>query len=211
MDILIAGANGKIGRKLVERLGAGPHRVRAMIRDRRQAPPLEGMGAETLVADLEEDVTAAVEGCDLVVFTAGSGPHTGPEKTIDVDRNGAMALIDAAAGHHVARFVMVSAMRTHNPEEAPEKLRHYLQAKREADDHLIASGLPYTIVRPGRLTDEPAGGRVTAAERLDAYGEIPRADVAHALAAIIDADNTINREVCLIGGDTPIEDAIRSL
>lgn len=211
MDILIAGANGQIGRQLVERLGAGPHRVRAMIRDRRQAPPLEALGAETLLADLEEDVTATVEGCDVVVFTAGSGPHTGPDKTIDVDRNGAMALIDAAAGHHVQRFVMVSAMRTHTPEEAPEKLRHYLKAKREADDHLIASGLPYTIVRPGRLTNDPGTGRVTAAERLDAYGEIPRADVAHALAVIVDAGNTVNREICLIGGETDLETAIRSL
>lgn len=211
MDILIAGANGKIGRQLVEHLGPGPHRVRAMIRDRQQAPALEAMGAETLVADLEEDVTAAVEGCDVVVFTAGSGPHIGPEKTIDVDRNGAMALIDAASGHHVRRFVMVSAMRTHTPEQAPEKLRHYLRAKREADDHLIASGTPYTIVRPGRLTNEPATGRVKAAERLTEYGEIPRADVAHALAIIVDADNTVNREICLIGGETDIETAITSL
>ncbi|MBA1147987.1 SDR family oxidoreductase [Ectothiorhodospiraceae bacterium WFHF3C12] len=211
MDILIAGANGKIGRQLVERLGTGPHRVRAMIRDRGQAAALEAMGADTVLADLEEDVTAVVEGCDLVVFTAGSGPHTGPDKTVDVDRNGAMALIDAAAGHHVRRFIMVSAMRTHSPEQAPEKLRHYLEAKREADDHLIASGMPYTIVRPGRLTNEPGTGRVTAAQTLAEYGEIPRADVAHALAVIIDADNTVNREICLIGGDTPVEQAIHAI
>lgn len=211
LNILIAGANGQIGRPLVARLASGPHRVRAMIRDRQQADTLEALGAETVVADLEADVTAVVEGCDMVIFTAGSGPHTGPDKTIDVDRNGAMALIDAARGHHVRRFIMVSAMRTHTPDQAPEKLRHYLAAKKAADDHLIASGIPYTIVRPGRLTNEPGEGRVRAAETLSEYGEIPREDVAHALAAIVDAPNMTNEEVCLLAGDTPIEEAIRAL
>lgn len=211
MNILIAGANGKIGRHLVRLLADGPHHVRAMIRDRGQADALESLGAETVLADLEEDVTAAVEGCDMVVFSAGSGPHTGPDKTIDVDRNGAMALIDAAAGHHVRRFIMVSAMRTRTPDAAPEKLRHYLAAKKDADDHLQASGLPYTIVRPGRLTNEPGTGRIHAAlEEVD-HAEIPREDVARALAAMVDADNTVNREISLVGGTTPIEAAIAAL
>lgn len=211
MNILIAGANGKIGRHLVRILADGPHRVRAMIRNRGQADALESMGAETVLADLEEDVTAAVEDCDMVIFTAGSGPHTGPDKTIDVDRNGAIALVDAAAGHHVRRFIMVSAMRTRTPETAPEKLRHYLAAKQDADDHLLASGLPYTIVRPGRLTNDPGTGHIRAAlEEVD-HAEIPREDVARALAAMVDAENTVNREISLVSGATPIADAIAAL
>lgn len=93
----------------------------------------------------------------------------------------------------------------------PEKLRHYLRAKNNADDHLRDSGLAYTIVRPGRLTEEPGSGRVRIAERLDKFGEIPREDVAAVLLATLEADNTIHRGFDLIAGDQPLADAIAAL
>lgn len=211
MKVLIAGANGKIGQRLVKQMAASAHSPRAMIRNPDQAEGLQVLGAETVVADLEDDCSGAMKGCDAVIFTAGSGPHTGPDKTLDVDQNGAISLIDQAKAAGVKRFVIVSAMRADDPEAGPEKLRHYLRAKKNADDHLRDSDLAYTIVRPGRLTEEPGSGHVQIAERLDSFGEIPREDVAAVLLATLEADNTIRRGFDLIAGDQPLTDAIAAL
>ena len=211
MHVLIVGANGQIGRQLVRRLGPSRHEVRAMVRSPEQQPELAALGAaETVVADLERDITQAVRGVDTVIFTAGSGPHTGPSKTESVDRDGAIRIIDAAVAAGASRFVMVSAMRTECPEQAPERLRHYLTAKRVADDHLKATDLDWTILRPGRLTDDDGSGRVHAGEGLQ-YGEVPRADVAAFLAALIDAENTHRRTIDVVQGETPVKEAVRSL
>lgn len=212
MNILIAGANGKIGRHLLKKFANSRHRARAMIRDRDQAPELLEMGAfETVVADLEGDVSEALRGMDAVIFTAGSGPHTGPDKTIDVDQNGAINLIDAAEKAGVKRFLMVSTMRADKPESGPEKMHHYFVAKQKADNHLRASSLDYTIVRPGKLTEHRGTGKVEAAERLDHFGEIPREDVARALVATLEASHTVRHGYDMIGGDAPIKDAISHL
>lgn len=212
MRVLIAGANGKIGQHLIRLMADSPHTARAMVRDPEQAEALEQLGAaETVVGDLEQDCTHALKDCDAVVFTAGSGPHTGPEKTIDVDQNGAIRLIDAAQAAGVRRFLMVSSMRADRPENAPEKLHHYLRAKHKADEHLRASGLDFTLVRPGPLTNDPGSGKVELAARLDRTGSIPREDVAAVLLATLDADNTIHQSFDLLSGDYDIAGALARL
>ena len=212
MRVLIAGANGKIGRRLVKLLGDSDHVCRAMVRDPSQEWSLREQGAdEVVVADLEGDCRAALISCDAVVFTAGSGPHTGPEKTVDVDQNGAINLIDQAQKMGVPRFVIVSSMRADDPDSGPEKMRHYFVAKQKADNHLRASHLNYTIVRPGKLTEEEGTGKVRLAERIDQFGEIPRQDVAAVIRAVLDHPGTSKREFDLISGDTAIDKAVASL
>ena len=208
MNILIAGANGKIGRRVVRLLADSNHSTRAMVRDVDQIPGLERLGAyEVVVADLERDLAEAVRGIHVVVFAAGSGPHTGPDKTLDVDRDGAIRLIDAARNAGVERFVMVSAMRTDDPEGAPEKLRHYLRAKAEADRHLMASGLPYTVVQPGRLTENRGTGLIAAGTDIG-YGDIPRDDVAAVIVGALDEPHTVNRRFGVLEGETPVAEAL---
>lgn len=209
MEVLIAGANGKIGRRLVALMAKSHHGAHAMVRDPAQVKELQALGAADItVADLEGDCTDALSDCDAVVFTAGSGPHTGPDKTEDVDKNGAINLIDQAASAGVRRFVMVSSMRADAPEKGAENMRHYFEAKKAADDHLRGSWLDFTIVRPGKLTEEEGTGHVDIAKDLGRFGDIPRDDVAAVLLATLEMPNTVGQHFELLTGDTPIAQAL---
>jgi len=212
MHVFIAGANGQIGQHLLREMADSGHEARALVRHPDQGPELQRLGAtETVLGDLEHDCSEAMRGCDAVIFTAGSGPHTGPDKTIDVDQDGAIRLVDTARAMGITRFIMVSSMRAEEPEKGPEKIRHYLWAKHNADEHLKNSGLNYTIVRPGRLTDDDGSGKVAVSARLEEFGMIPRQDVARVLLAVLDADNTSNCVFDVVSGDTPVGEALATL
>lgn len=212
MHVFIAGANGQIGQHLLREMAESDHEARALIRHPDQGPELQQLGAtETVLGDLEQDCSEAMRGCDAVIFTAGSGPHTGPDKTIDVDQDGAIRLVDTARAMGIKRFIMVSSMGAGEPEKGPEKLRHYLQAKHNADEHLKNSGLNYTIVRPGQLTDDEGTGKVTVKAGLESFGRIPRQDVARVLLAVLGSDHTANRVFEVVSGDTPVPEALATL
>jgi uncharacterized protein YbjT (DUF2867 family) len=146
-----------------------------------------------------------------VIFAAGSGSHTGPDKTVAVDQEGAIRTIDAAAAAGVDRFVMLSSMGTRDPEAGAASIRHYYRAKRIADDHLQATDLAWTIVRPGRLTDDEGAGLVEAAEALDHRGEISRDDVAAVLVACLRVPHTVGRAFEVLAGDLAIGAALEEL
>jgi uncharacterized protein YbjT (DUF2867 family) len=210
MHIAVVGAHGKIGKKLVPILSQRGDRVRAIIRDASQADALRALGGEPLVVDLEGDVQGSLDGCDAVVFTAGSGGHTGADKTLLVDLWGAIKMIRAAEASGVGQFVMVSAIGAGDPDAGRDSIRHYLVAKRLADDELERSPLVHTIVRPGRLTDEPGQGRIRAGADIG-YGSISRQDVAHALAGCLGNPHTYRKTFCILEGDEAIPDALSSL
>jgi uncharacterized protein YbjT (DUF2867 family) len=170
------------------------------------------------VVDLEnagvDEVVQHLRGADAVVFAAGAGPGSGAERKDTVDRAAAVLLADAAIAAGVRRYVMVSAM---GADEAPEGdgddavFSAYLRAKAAADrDVLGRRELATTIVRPGLLTDDPATGQVTVAEKTG-RGSITRSDVAAVLAAVVDDDGTAGVTFEVIGGDTPIAIAVASL
>ncbi|KZZ83468.1 SDR family oxidoreductase [Bacillus sp. SJS] len=214
MKVIIAGANGQIGKQVVELLqNSGEHTPIAMVRKQEQADAFAEKGIETVLADLEgtvSDLENAVKGSDAIVFTAGSGGSTGSDKTLLIDLDGAGKLIEAAKQTGVQRFVMVSALQAHNRENWNEQLLPYYAAKHYADKELERSGLDYTIVRPGGLLNEPGTGKVSAAENLD-RGSIPREDVAKVIAASLAENHTFKKSFDLISGDTSIEEAIRSI
>lgn len=212
MRVLIAGANGQIGQHLLREMANSDHEARAMIRHPEQGPELQKMGAtETVVGNLEQDCSEAMRGCDTVIFTAGSGPHTGPDKTTDVDQDGAIRLIDTARENGIKRFIMVSSMGAQQPDNWSEELRHYLHAKRNADEHLKSSGLNYTIVRPGQLTNDEGTGKVAVSATLENMGKIPRQDVARVLLGLLDANTPTDPVFYLVSGNTPVKEALAEL
>ncbi|OUM90443.1 SDR family oxidoreductase [Caldibacillus debilis] len=214
MKVLLIGANGKVGRQVVDMLqGHERHTVRAMVRKPEQWEALRNKGIEAVLADLEgtvDEIAEAARGCDAIVFSAGSGGHTGPDKTLLVDLDGAVKAMEAAEKIGIKRFVIVSTFQAHNRENWPEDLKPYYVAKHYADRMLMNSGLNYTIIRPGYLRDEPGTGLVTAAENLKG-GSIPREDVARTIVQTLDEPNTYRKAFDLMAGDTPIAEALKSL
>jgi uncharacterized protein YbjT (DUF2867 family) len=208
--VAIAGGHGKIalilGRLLVERGDT----VRGLIRNPGQADDLRAVGVEPVIADLESesDIASAIRGADAVVFAAGAGPGSGDARKRTVDFGGAVKLVEAAKAEGVSRYLIVSSMGADKaPEDGAEGFGAYLQAKFEADEAVRASGLDYTVVRPGGLTDDPGTGLVTIAEHTG-RGQIPRADVAAVFVACLDTPSTIGQSFDLISGTTPIPDAL---
>lgn len=209
MTTLVIGANGQIGRQFCALACEAGEPIRAMIRSPEQQPWFEERGIETLIADLEGDFSHAFDGCDQVLFTAGSGPHTGPDKTLLIDLYGAIRAVDAARELGLLRFLMVSAMRTEDPQAAPEKLRPYMAAKFAADAYLRSSGVPHVILKPGRLTDGPASERVAASlEETGGENSVSRANVAHALLHLVKARELVDREFVLLDGERPIAEVL---
>jgi uncharacterized protein YbjT (DUF2867 family) len=213
MDVVVAGGHGQVGLRLLSLLAQRGDRGRGLIRNPDQATDLEAVGAEAVVCDLEheDDVSPHVRGADAVVFAAGAGPGSGAARKRTMDLGGALKLIEAAKTSGVRRYVIVSSMGAADPSSGSEQMRPYLEAKHEADEAVAASGLDYTIVRPGGLTNEPGGGLIDVSESLGRYGQIPRDDVAAVLAATLRLDSTIGKTFELLSGETPIEDALRSL
>jgi nucleoside-diphosphate-sugar epimerase len=211
MDVLVAGGHGQIGLRLLALLAAGGHNARGLIRNQAHVGDLEAVGAHPVLCDLEaDDVRPHIGEADAIVFAAGAGPGSGPERKQTVDLGAAVKLIGAAQELGVARYVMVSAMGLADAEHAGP-MRPYLEAKRAADTALGSSGLDWTIVRPGRLVNEPGTGTVDLAPALARRGEVPRDDVAAVLLAVLQAPNTIRATFDLLSGPTPIDVAVGSV
>jgi uncharacterized protein YbjT (DUF2867 family) len=212
MDVAVAGGHGKVALALLRMLADRGDRARGLVRDPAQAPDLEAVGAEAVIVDLErEDVGEQVAGADALVFAAGAGPGSGPERKRTVDFGGAVKLIEAARSNGISRYLMVSSIWSNHPERWSEQMRPYYEAKADADRALSESGLDFTIVRPGRLTDDPGRGLIEAASDLGRGGQIPREDVAATLLECLAAPNTIGKGFDLIAGETAVAEAVRSI
>ena len=213
MKVAVAGGHGRVARLFEELLVKRGDSAVGLIRNPEHATDLRELGAEPALCDLEadDDVAAAVSGADAIVFAAGAGPGSGAERKRTMDLGGALKLIDAAKAQGISRYLIVSSMGSAEPPaEGGGTFGDYLRAKAEADQALAGSGLDYTIVRPGMLTDDPPSGRVTVGQRLEG-GSISRADVAAVLLACIDIDATIGRDFDLLSGETPIDEALAAL
>ena len=214
MQILIAGGHGKIAIELTRLLSARGDEVKSLIRNPDHSDEVSEAGAEPVICDLEADepdaIAAAIGKADAIVFAAGAGPDSGPERKETMDYGGAVKLIEAARLNGIGRYVIISSMGADAELEGDEGFVVYQRAKGRADAALVASGLDFTIVRPGLLTDEPAKGAVKLAEQTG-RGEVPRGDVAAVLAATLRSPTAIGQSFEVITGDVPVDDAVATL
>jgi len=216
MKVLVAGANGNTARRIVRGLTQEGHEVRGLIRKQEQTQNVRDDGAEPVLCDLENEeadgaIGEAVEGCDAIIFAAGAGAGSGVARKETMDYGGAVKLIEAAEVRGVNRYLILSSTGADDPEAREEAMRPYLSAKGRADERLRESSLDYTIIRPGRLTDDEGNGLITAAESLGRRGEIPRQDVAATFVAVLENRNTVGKTFEVLSGDTSIEEALKSL
>lgn len=234
--VLVAGANGDTGREVVAELAERGVRVRGLTRRRDAVADLERLGAsEVVVGDLlvRRDAERAVDGCDAVVCavgtTIGLDLVAGDEL---VDNAGVMNLVDAARGLRsdpegvdsldadpVDRFVLLSAIGVGDSKDAmPLAFRAalnavgVLDAKAHGEHYLRESGLPYTILRPGRLTGGPAtsgplsdtvvvGEGGSRKDGAGVSGSVPRADLARLLVASLFTQDARDRTLEVVARD----------
>jgi nucleoside-diphosphate-sugar epimerase len=217
MRIVLAGAHGQIARRLTRLLAARGDTVLGIVRNPDHEPDLRADGADPVVLDLEsasvDEVAGALASADAVVFAAGAGPGSGPDRKDTVDRGAAVLLADAAERAGVQRYLLVSSMGVDSvaggrrPEGMDDVFTAYLQAKLAAEQDLLGrSALRTTVLRPGGLTDDAGTGRVTLQRSVD-MGRVPRDDVAAVLVALLDAgaDGAVLE---LVAGDTTIDEAV---
>jgi uncharacterized protein YbjT (DUF2867 family) len=214
MRVVIAGGHGQIALLLEKVLADRGHHAVGVVRNPDHVDDVEATGAEAVVLDLEKadvaDLTDVVKGADAVVFAAGGGPNSGAARKETVDKGAAVLLAEAAEQAGVRRYVMVSAMGTDRADpDSDDVFQVYLRAKKAADDDLRSRDLDWTVVRPGRLTDNPPTGRIQVGTL--PRGEISRADVAAVLAAVIEQDATIGKTFNLLAGHQTVEAALAGL
>jgi nucleoside-diphosphate-sugar epimerase len=211
MVVAIAGAHGKIAMRLARMVTGDGDRVVGLIRNPEHGAEVSEQGASPVVCDLEEasveDIAAAISGADAAVFAAGAGRGSGAERKLTMDRDGAVKLLQAATSAGVPRFLIVSSVGAEQPPDGEDVFSVYLRAKAEADEAVQESDREWSIVRPGRLTDEPGTGRLRIAA--EAFrGEVPRDDVAAVLARLLREPGSAGRVLYVNSGDEPLEQAL---
>jgi uncharacterized protein YbjT (DUF2867 family) len=214
MRVVIAGGHGQIALLLEKALAERGDEPVGIVRNPDHRQDVESTGAECVVLDLEEasvdEVSQVVKDADAVVFAAGGGPNSGVARKETVDKGAAILLADAAEQAGVRRYVIVSSMGTDNADpDSDDVFQVYLRAKKAADDDLRSRDLDWTVVRPGRLTDDEATGRVQVGTL--GRGNVSRADVATVIAEALHTDATIGKTFDLLEGEQTIEAALAGL
>lgn len=211
--VVIVGAHGKVARLAAPRLVAAGHEVTGLIRKEEQAGAVRETGAEPLVADVEhattEEIARVVAGHDVVVWSAGAGGGS-PERTFALDRDAAVRTVDAAVQAGVPRFVMVSYFGA-GPDHGvdPSTPFHaYAESKTQADAHLAATDLAWTILRPSGLTEEAGTGGIETGPGVTG-GQVARATVADVITAAVDSPVAADGlTLAFNDGDQPVSDVL---
>jgi nucleoside-diphosphate-sugar epimerase len=206
--VLVAGAHGRLGSRVVSLLLRRGHRVRALVRTPAQAAVLQHAGAETVVADLSKDVEWTAEGCDAAVFAAAAR-HRSELGTIEA--GGAAKLAEAADRYEFRHFVLSSVVRAGRPEPRNGAAREFLAAKQYAERRLSTLGLPWTILRFGQLTELPGDGRISTVARAGASLTTSRDVAALAIAGALERPHLARQVVNVVDGERRVADALDAI
>lgn len=219
MRVVVAGAHGQVGRRLGRLLSARGDTVLGLVRNPDHEADLRADGVEPRLLDLErtsvDELGLVLDGADAAVFSAGAGGGSGDARKDSVDRAGATLLADACGVAAVDRYLLVSSTGVDGvrdgatPAGVDPGFVAYLRAKLAAEEDLMARSLAWTVLRPGRLTDDPGSGLVELGPSVP-RADVPRDDVAAVLVALLDAPGTAGRVLELVAGDVPVADAVRS-
>ncbi len=197
--IFLAGASCGVGKEVAKSLIARNFQVTALLRSEVSRAELEAMGVQVVLGDAmnPDEVSRAMSGgeaIDAVISTIGGLP----EDSVKPDYLGNKNLIDVAVQRGVKKFVLVTSIGTGNSvsslsPQALAALQPVLIEKDKAEQHLISSGLNYTIIRPGGLKSESATGNGVLTEDIRAVGSINRADVADLVCKVLNLDSANNK------------------
>lgn len=197
--IFLAGASRGVGREIAKCLTEQNQKVKALLRSEDSRPELEAMGIKVVTGDALDAaaVEQAIQGDEpihAVISTIGGLPKDGQR----ADYLGNKNLIDAAVKAGVQKFILVSSIGSGEsvvaiPPQALETLKPVLIEKEQAENYLIASGLTYTVIRPGGLKSEPATGNGVVTQDYKIAGTIHRADVAQLVCQCLFADAANNK------------------
>ena len=213
--IAIIGGHGKVALHLARILTADGHQVSSLFRNPGHSADVESTGAEPVVADVEnlstDEIAELLKGHDAVVWSAGAGGGSA-ERTYAVDRDAAIRSMDAAEAAGARRYVMVSYFGAGQNHGVPEddSFYAYAQAKADADEHLMAGNLDWTILGPSALTMDPGTGRIETGEGVTG-GEVSREDVAAVAAEVLSRPATVGLRIEFNNGPTPVGEALDSL
>ncbi len=231
MRVVIAGGHGQVALRLTALLAGRGDVVTGVVRNPDHRADVEGAGGAAVVLDLEaataDELAVHLAGADAVVFAAGAGPDSGAPRKDTVDRAAAVLLADAAQRAGVRRYLLVSSMGVDGVEvdgvqvdgvepdsgpapDAGDVWIAYLRAKRAAEEALRATSLDWTILRPGRLTDDPGVGTVLLAPSVPG-GAVTRDDTAAVLVALLDAPGTVGQTLELVEGDDDVRAAVAAV
>ncbi|MBT6277997.1 MAG: NAD(P)H-binding protein [Chromatiales bacterium] len=206
MKTLVIGAHGLTGKRLVDALATTGHTPVAMIRETRQRAHFDSVGVATVLADLEYPIDHAVRGCEAVIFAAGSGSGTGVDKTVLVDQLGAIRSMVSAQVNGATRYIMLSTVNA--DVNSNSKISHYHRAKAHADNHLMDTDLDWTVVCPGRLTEEPGTALVSVRNESFVSGVTSRESLALVLAQCLGRPNSIRARFSVLDGELSIDEAL---
>ncbi|MFD5829960.1 NAD(P)H-binding protein [Lentzea sp. NPDC060358] len=217
MRVVIAGGHGQIALLLEQQLAARGDAATALVRNPDHFGDVQSAGAVPVLCDLESEdldsVAAYLNGADAAVFAAGAGAGSGAARKDTVDYGAAALFASAAVEAGVRRFVQISSVgieSAESPDVDPE-FAVYLKAKKMAEEDLRGRDLDWTVLRPGRLVNDPATGLVTLAEPRLPRGSVTRADVAAVVAELLSARNTVGKTLELVNGSTAVGDAVRAV